>query len=1108
MMPKSTVLYVVLLLSSPAGAAGTQFSLKPVEDLPYLDVTHRDLPGQVFRWRVPEYVSTHDAVIPRQVLWRQESPAKWALSWKADPETKRRYRRDFRGTVTAGADTLDFEVQIENPFDAGWSTPDYWIISFVCGQADQFHDPHGRRTYIRQDGKLRTVRQVRGRQFKPQEMGTFNLNLPKDSQRYDHRTDASFIARVSKDGQWVVAAVGDTDAGGPGYNLYPSTSCLNTNYPWGRLGPGQSKIARFRVYLFKGGVEDAWRRYLKDYPQVKLVVAEQEAKRQTAVDDSEQQRADNLTIDTVEITTGVRADQHAIPSVWAPATSLAALAGLHAKRPAGCQADALLCWLADLAIRDGQSVDLQRIQRERARFEDHNGFLVRDDDSGLWIANGKVGLHFAGDRNKCRLISFYDLQHGIELIHRKPPNGSPLRIQVLRYRQDGTTGVLNFRQDGGDGPDVSFVTEVDARGASKASHRVRVAAEHLTVDLEWSGIRVDDTPGELHATATVRLDKGDPLTRWRARVTGDLPRAGISQVRCPVLPNLGYRGQCDLMYCWGSQRGIFKRADTSVSRGAYPSSQWAMQHLSISFGPAVSLYVAAHDGASYVKSFRWDPGKELYLSAYAPNTGVMGNAAYEQPYDVVIGPIQGGWFDSAKRYRRWAVAHAPWARPLKDRDDVSHRMLKVAYWARCSWFHDDGSDGEESWSFDQSMMRVPPRETVEWYRRVLGVPYERLGAIHYGWQQQVWDTRLPYWTPIGPQVAEELQRETRLGMSTYIYTNPCWYDPQAPGFNDEVKKAITRNIDGSMYFEQYNAKMYEISRATPLFRKVLADLAQLARRMNSNGIYYDQISGMLRGGDYDPNKGLPSLGRGGNWLPLAKQRAMRQVRKKMGPDFGFVSEFYCETAQDLYDVQSVTIHSDPLEGPLLPAVYSGYVVQHGAGLHHKTRPTASVIALGHNFLWGTSFGWTQFCTDLKRCYTRLLLKQLVQLRIQLDDFLVYGEMLRPPPFAGPVPKIKVDYWNVYGQERKIATYDAYEAALWRGDDGRRVLLVVNYDKKPHDVAFALGDLKATFDAIELLQPANGVKMRIEGRKLVLVMPGRTGAAIILPKNEIEDQSQS
>lgn len=806
-----------------------------------------------------------------------------------------------------------------------------------------------------------------------------------------------------------------------------------------------------------------------------------------------------MTIDGVRISKGSPSDSGRAYSPWAPATALTTMLHRQGQRPGGVDADTLARWMVDLAIRDaGAAPDAGRLKQDRSAFRKQGAFWVRDDETTLWVAGERIGLMF--DKQRYELRSFYDLKHGIEMLHLRANDGSPFRVQVLKYRPDGTTGVLNFHPAGGSGPDLSFLVEVGAKNAASARHDIKVEGDTLKLSLAWENLRIPDmAKGYLNVAVTVQVPLRDGVTLWRGSVNGELPQAGIVQFRCPVLPAFGYQNEVDVAYAWGSQRGVLKRGDASVTEGKFPTSQWALQHSSVSFGPDMVVYFSAHDPLACSKYFRIATGGELQQSAFVPNTGVMGNAAYEQPYDVAVGPIDGNWYDAAKRYRNWATENAPWAKPLKQRDHFSKAFLEVAYWIKTSWFHDDGTDGEEKWAFDRSMHRIPPRHQVDWYVNDLGIPVERLGAIHYNWQAEVYDTRWPHWTPIGPEVAAELHREKEMGMQTAMYTNPCFYDHLSAGF-EQVQPAIVRNIDGSMYFEDYNSRAYLMNFSTDAFRGVIDLWARQVRDLGGTGIYYDQLSGMDRGGDYDRAKNLPSLGIGGNLIATWRTNAIREVRKAMGPNFGFHSEYFGEPDQDVYEIQTSWVDYEPTEIPLLPAVYSGQSVEMAVGLRDQTQPNAAVITLAKGFLWGTIPGWTQNAVELKRNYTRTLLRQMVQLRIKLDDFVLYGEMLRPPAFLDVLPTMESGEFFVVGQARGSKAFDVAEAALWKADDGRRALLLANFDTQAHTLRFALKELHigARGREVVLLEPNRGAKFQIDGGTLSVQMPPRTLAAIVLP----------
>ena len=1083
-------LCLVVISLAMTCSAFASITVDPIKNSSFLEVREAQLPGQVFKFRMPEYVNTSGGgVLAEKVVWTQQKEGEWSFHWDAPKEIKHKHLRDFFGTAKINTDTIDINVAVTNPFEISWSNEDYWMFCFMAGAANQFHDPNGRRIFVHQDGKFVSINDFEGVNFNSRTMGSCYLNPAFDSPLFARRCDAKVMAKVSKDGKWVLAIVSNNGTGAS-WNLDESTSCIHQNWTLGKLKPKETKIFRCRVYLFQGSLDQLWSRYQQDFEDGDKTSP-----------DSKQIKSKNLTIDGIEISTPQESAQGYIPSVWAPATRILTLENLHKNRPLGMDKDPVQRWIADQIIRDeSRTPSIAELLEQKAKFKRVGKFWLRQDQDGTWVCNDLVGLRFANEKSKFGVISFYNIAKGIEMLNAGAAADSIFRIQVLRYRPDGTTGVLHFGQEPAVGPDTSFATEVGSQQAKSATQTIDVKGDTLTIEFNFKDISVPDANGVLKFIATVQLGADDPLTRWRCAVDGQLSSAGISQVRCPVLSNLGYQGENDFMYAWGSQRGIYKPRDTAVSMGVYPKSQWAIQHFSISFGTESVLYVACHDPDSYVKSFKWNPGSEMFLSAYVPNTGVKGTAKYQQPYDCVIGPMQGDWYDAAKLYRKWVAANAPWAKKmLYQRQDICRRMLKVAYWIQCGWQHDTPDDGSESWAFESNMYTMPPNLTVDWYRQVLAVSDERLGTMHNGWQSQVWDTYLPTidWTPLGPQVSQELKRESSLGMSTTIYTNPCWWDKQAAGFNDpNVQKAIVRSIDGSQYYEDYNCRAYMLNWTTNVFQEVMNKLAQKVRSLGSNGIYYDQFSGILRGGDYDPNKKLSSLGRGGNWLPRARQQAIENVRKLMGPDFGFTSEYFVETDSHLYDAQSCTVDCDPLEGPLVPIIYSGYIVQFGAGLRPDTQPVAATISLGKGFLWGTAWGRTQFAVELRRYFTRNILKQLVQLRTQLDDFVVFGEMLRPPAFDNEVPRIAVDYWNVYGTKREIQSYDAYEAALWKSDNGKYALLVMNYDSKPHQISFQLSKFLKENIQPAMLEPAAGNNFKINKGMLILQMQPRTGVALV------------
>ena len=81
----------------------------------------------------------------------------------------------------------------------------------------------------------------------------------------DDQPDAPFIALGSKDREWVLATAFET-AKTLNYNVMaPPHGCIHSNPSFVSVPPQEEMVLRGKIYLFQGTVEDAWRRFQKDF---------------------------------------------------------------------------------------------------------------------------------------------------------------------------------------------------------------------------------------------------------------------------------------------------------------------------------------------------------------------------------------------------------------------------------------------------------------------------------------------------------------------------------------------------------------------------------------------------------------------------------------------------------------------------------------------------------------------------------------------------------------------------------------------------------------------------------------------------------------------------
>jgi len=194
-----------MLMAVFGGTAWAQLEVVPVEEKSFIDIRSADMPGQMFRLRMPEYVQTSpEAILPDNTVWEKKSENVWLVKWNAPQEQKRKLLRDFWGEVHKGKDTVDVQMFIKNPFEVDWPREDYWMFCLKCAFAEEFHDANGFRTYVHREGEFVNIHTFERDNFKPFAMGSCYLNPAKDSEIYWRRCDERLMAKVSKNGRWVV----------------------------------------------------------------------------------------------------------------------------------------------------------------------------------------------------------------------------------------------------------------------------------------------------------------------------------------------------------------------------------------------------------------------------------------------------------------------------------------------------------------------------------------------------------------------------------------------------------------------------------------------------------------------------------------------------------------------------------------------------------------------------------------------------------------------------------------------------------------------------------------------------------------------------------------
>lgn len=996
------------LIVSPLLAAppATSLELVPLPDLPWFELRAPRLSPDPLIVRLPEHIVTLAGLVPQGVVWEQTAEGHWRFHWEADQSLKTAHQTDFSGEVVLETDSVAFTLRITNPTDSAWTSERYNACDVVCGRIPALRDPEGIRTFVYVDDRFVSVKEALGAELQPGQASWMVLrgsHQAPEVRQYTHR----LMARTSEDGRWVVGIASDTGDGAT-FNLDPQTSCLHQNRTWRPLQAGESRVLRGKVYVLEGGLADLWERYLADERawaqdrDTALLQGQQSAKQEQ------------------ETVLGY------LPTVWAPPTPSPTLQRLARKRPLSLPNHPLAAWVADRLARDsGQRADRSAIERELSAFRKAGGTWLRQDSSGLWLSNGQVGVALLPPAEDLAIASLYHLPTQTECIFAHPKPGPPWRLQ--RFQGD------------------NLVEE--ARPESAPELRITCRGGGATVQMTWQGA--------VAVQATLTLPRTGSLLRWQARL---IPRGGQDlpyALHFPVIGGLGAPGENDITTSWGSGRGqLFRglRGRLWNSDSRYPDSNWTTQMLSMSFDHCV-LYLACHDGAFQTKSFALEPGGEFRFTHYVPQQRATGPLLYHSP-EMVIGPLPGDWFTAAQTYRAWALRQ-PWCAggPLRQRvrrGQVARALLEAPFVAKPNWTFGDGDD----WSRHLLATEIHGPPHLEADRALVGRDLP-VSVWWYGWERECFDDDTPLFTP-REGVPEAFRRQVAEGLTVMPYTQSLLWDTQTPRFDEEARAAVCKSRDGRPQVTQWHwCEAASMCLSQKVCQEATVSLARTVAEAGANAIYLDAFPVMRE--CWDPAHGHP-LGVGGNWWARSVRQILQEIKAQQGPQFGVMQEYYCEPYMDLVDVQMSWWYVEETDCPLLPAIYSQYAVWSGSHTH-KHYPDDIVsfrIKQGRCLLWGSQLGRAQFSDYLHDEGKAAFLRQAVSLRHRLTDVLTYGQMLRPPAWEAPVPRVTAQRWNMGHLGTRRLEYDAVESALWRADDGSAVLLLANYDDSSHLARFRAG----------------------------------------------------
>eukprot|EP01114_Cavostelium_apophysatum_P014143 TRINITY_DN3588_c0_g1_i1.p1 TRINITY_DN3588_c0_g1~~TRINITY_DN3588_c0_g1_i1.p1 ORF type:complete len:789 (+),score=123.39 TRINITY_DN3588_c0_g1_i1:40-2367(+) len=646
--------------------------------------------------------------------------------------------------------------------------------------------------------------------------------------------------------------------------------------------------------------------------------------------------------------------------------------------------------------------------------------------------------------------------------------GTSGRYPFLLPPQGSSVSQALWSGDFRDNVGRSFI--VDSNSPASNSYKVTSDQDGITAVFLWENINLGLWYSQTTTSVrvTVRLLNSSPMASFR--ITVNNPRESIDK---PCLWSLGFVTINNI----GATSGFDNTTSlnfpgdlgTSVSepgglyfQGVYPSGPFSMQFLSWC-QQKDCLYYAAEDPAANYKQFVFNGDNyngisdhhsmsQFYVSNFAPDScsavGGNVNETYDIPYDIVIGPYSGDWWDAAQIYRKWALENAEWTEkgPISNRTDMPEWFIETPIWFNTGWVN-----AVLNWSEGDPNIVVPRMKNI---MRVFNLT---TASLHwYCWHQIPFDTNYPEYFPPRAGFAEGIQALQELGVRVFPYINGRIFDYNAESW--EIDQAIDFVVKNSAprltpltlqpVRESYGSQQNFATMCpyTSFWQKKIANtVSELINAYGVDGTYVDQIAAAGAYSCFDPSHGH-TLGGGDYWVEgyreLLDQVAVQAHKVKDGV---IVTEANAEPYMGNLNGHLVIsgFLSNCVIKNMFSAVYGGYTVPFGRVFYQQDLmdPNWFTLKISQMFVLGVQLGWIALGGSYG-LYDQLVqpqyapqvefVQKLIQYRLLAREYLIYGKLMRDFPIAHE-STYQVDF---------SCQYSTLPRAVWNNLDGTTAAILV------------------------------------------------------------------
>ncbi len=633
-------------------------------------------------------------------------------------------------------------------------------------------------------------------------------------------------------------------------------------------------------------------------------------------------------------------------------------------------------------------------------FKTHpNAFDAVEQGDRILFANRQVGLEFRKSATGFELMRLYGIAEDQDFLT-AAADGKPRDLYEIWMALDpkfvgkddrGSTrqvkigAILNRMEEMG----KAFA--IGSQSGKTVSWSCERSDQQSVLRLAWKGIDAQNQKGVLDAEVTITLRDGDPLSYWRIAVRNRSPRFGIARVRLPIL-SLAQIGETKKnVFIFPKWRGGYIEDPFNAPAGLgenyhkvgayypyYTNMQfWALYNRETSKG----LYVATQDpGPSMTHvAVNNTPTEIAWSISHFPSNISFITEDFALPYDCVVGPFRGDWYDAAQIYRAWAIKQSWCGKgPLASRKDIPtwYKEAPLFFYSMTN----DSATGTHSHEENLQLAAEHFKEWLKW----AGL---RLPMNLYSWH--VYDpaltvssmpfqlrrpTNAPRWAglhatyepsgnypriPALPELSRACKSLRDAGGMVCPYVCLQLFDQgpteNAP-FTTEAKPHMSRDMYGAM--QTYpGMDTWLPCVAEGWWQKRLADeCVALLDRENVGGVYLDVMRGTGLPCFWTPHGHPASGGRTMTDGMHALSGAIRDAMKAKDPEAITTGE---DSTENMIDVIDGVLYQRTLRPenkvPLFGVVYNDYIPRYGLELS-VSRPKDFFIECSSLFVEGAQIG--------------------------------------------------------------------------------------------------------------------------------------------------------